>query len=117
MKKTRGGLVWPELIYGAYSFNMTTPMREPVGDVRSLSELVALEDRIRRALQPHTLDAVLHGLWNTADSKRLPAPFMVAGTVLFALRHCAPAFRSMRAAQPSWADTASMMRNSNSAMR
>ena len=79
---------------------MKTITREPVRDVRSLSELLALEDRIHRALQPHTLDGVLRGLWNTARHDGFPAPFMVAGTVQFALRYCAPAFRSMRAVEP-----------------
>lgn len=79
---------------------MTMPVREPVTDVQSLGELLALEDSIRRAFQPHTLDGVLRGLWNTARHDGFPAPFMVAGTVQFALRHCAPAFRSMRAAEP-----------------
>ena len=79
---------------------MTTPMREPFGDVQSLGELMALEDHIRVVLQPHTLDGVLRGLWNTANHKRFPAPFMVARTVDFALRYCALAFRNMRAAEP-----------------
>lgn len=69
-------------------------------DVGGLNELLALEDRIRMALQQHTLDGVLRGLWNAAKPDRFPKPFMVAGTVLFALRYCAPAFRSMRATEP-----------------
>ena len=79
---------------------MPIPFMDSTRDVGSLSELVALEGHIGAALQPHTLDSVLRGLWNRARDDGFPAPFMVAGTVQFALRHCAPAYRSMRAAEP-----------------
>jgi len=67
-------------------------------EAQNLADLEALEKLIQSILQPHTLDSVLLGIWNKANPGGFPEPFMVAGTVLFALRHCAPAFGSTRTA-------------------
>lgn len=67
---------------------------------RNLAELEMLERRIEDALRPHTVDSVLCGLWNKAKPDGFPQPFMIAGTAQFALRFCAPAFRSIRPSPP-----------------
>lgn len=67
---------------------------------KNLGELKTLENSIRAALQPHTIDSVLCGLWNKAKPDGFPNPFMIAGTIQFALRYCAPAFRSTKPSLP-----------------
>lgn len=62
----------------------------------SLVDLKAMEGRIQAALQPHTIDSVLCGLWNKAKMDGFLQPFMIAGTTQFALRFCAPTFGSMK---------------------
>lgn len=69
-------------------------------EILSFGDLRALEDRIHAALMPHSLDSILRGLWNTATPIGKSAPFMIAGTVMFAVRFCAPAYRTMRVETP-----------------
>ena len=75
----------------------------PHKEIQSFSDFEALERQIREALQPHNLDGVLRGLWNTARPEGKPSPFMIAGTALFAMRYCAPSYRRLREVEPlSW---------------
>jgi hypothetical protein len=54
-------------------------------DIESLDDLRALEEEIRLGLQKHNLESVLLGLRHYAEHMKA---FVIAGTALFAVRHC-----------------------------
>ncbi len=71
--------------------------------IESLDDLQTLEDEIRVRLQQHNLESVLLGLRHYAEPVEA---FVIAGTALFAVRHCTAGHHTPGSAALSWQELA-----------
>src|SRR5579883_2630335 len=63
-------------------------------EIRDFNALIDLENRTRLAFQKHSLDDILFGLHQVADTIHTLRPFMVAGAASCAMRYCTAGHRA-----------------------